>query len=164
MNFRENLWWYFKSESDCRPTSSIFWVLVVPTEFQAEVSLILCYLDINCSQPKLTFECNWFCVSLEKSPERNALYFLYLLHRKKGGDAACTRVLHRFTCAGYQQFQSMGTFTTRVVWCLYYYKSHLNLHTFDSWMCMPFTEVSEGMFCMISTPVMLNSKKKSTFA
>ena len=25
---------------------------------------------------------------------------------------------------------------------------------------MPFTEVSEGMFCMISTPVMLNGKKK----
>ena len=27
-------------------------------------------------------------------------------------------------------------------------------------MRMPFTEVSEGLFCMISTPVMLNGKKK----
>ena len=30
--------------------------------------------------------------------------------------------------------------------------------------CMPFTEVSEGMsVCMISTPVMLNGKKKKYF-
>ena len=46
-------------------------------------------------------------MSLEKSPEPDALYFLYLLHGKRGGDAACTRVLHRFTCARYQQFQSI---------------------------------------------------------
>ena len=27
-------------------------------------------------------------------------------------------------------------------------------------MCMPFTKVSEGLFCIISTPVMLNGEKK----
>ena len=43
-------------ESDCRPTSSISVAVVVPTRFQAQVSLILRYFDINCSQPKLTFE------------------------------------------------------------------------------------------------------------
>ena len=30
-------------------------------------------------------------------------------------------------------------------------------------MRMPFTEVSEGLFCMISTPVTLNGKKKKVF-
>ena len=30
-------------------------------------------------------------------------------------------------------------------------------------MCMPFTEVSEGLFCMICTPVMLNGNKSIFF-
>ena len=30
-------------------------------------------------------------------------------------------------------------------------------------MRMPFTEVSEGLFCMICTPVTLNGKKKIVF-
>ena len=128
--------------------------------FQAQVCLILRYFYIYCSQPELTFERSWFCVSLEKSPERDALYSLYLLHGKKGGTAACTRVL---ICAWHQQFQSLGTFKTRMVWCLYYYKSHLNFHTFDSCMLMPTMHWSQ---CMICTPVMLNgifSTKWCTF-
>ena len=55
------------------PTSG---AAVVSTRFQGQVSLILRYFDINCTQPKLTFEHSGFCLLVEKSPERDALYFL----------------------------------------------------------------------------------------
>ena len=53
--------------------------------FQGQVSLILRYFDINCTQPKFTFEHSGFCLLVEKSPERDALYFLYLLNGKGRG-------------------------------------------------------------------------------
>ena len=76
---------------------------MVPTRFQGQVSLILRYFDINCSQPKLTFEHSGFCLLVEKSPEQDALYFLQLLDGERAGSCAGTKVLRILTCAGYQQ-------------------------------------------------------------
>ena len=50
------------------------------------MGLILHYFDINCSQPKLTFEHSGFSVSVEKSPEWDALYFLSFLNGDRGVD------------------------------------------------------------------------------
>ena len=67
------------------PTSG---AAVVSTRFQGQVNLILRYFDINCTQPKLTFEHSGFCLLVEKSPERDALYFLELLNRERAGSSA----------------------------------------------------------------------------
>ena len=108
------------------------------------MSLILCYFDINCSQPKLTFEHSRFCVSVEKSPEWNALYLLYLLHWKRGGDVCLCKssaYIHLRVVSAVLVLRDLYNKGSLIPLLL------LNFHTFDSWMRIPFTVVGYALPC-----------------
>ena len=99
------LWWFLR---DSKPK----WVWSCATLIYT-VSLLLSVVDFVCHLKS----------HLNGMPYTFCTYCI----GKGVGTPLGTRFLHRFTCAWYEQ--SMETFSTRVVWSFYYYKSHLNFHT-----------------------------------